>query len=155
MRCAIGQDSHAFCQIKGRPLKLGGIVIPDAMPLRGNSDADVVFHALANAVSGITGVNVLGQKADVMCNEKGITDSAEYVREALRYMGLKKIIHVSFSVECSQPRLEAHIGDMKNNIADVLGIDVSCVGFTATSGDGLSDFGRGKGIMCTCIVTTS
>jgi 2-C-methyl-D-erythritol 2,4-cyclodiphosphate synthase len=155
MRCAIGQDSHAFGIIEGKPLKLGGVAIPDSPPLEGNSDSDVVLHALTNAISGITGVNILGEKADAMCLADGITDSSEYVREALSYLGTKQIRHVSFSVECKKPVLAPHIDEIRKNVSGMLGIDISCTGFTATSGEGLSSFGRGKGIMCTCIITTT
>ncbi|MFO7611836.1 MAG: 2-C-methyl-D-erythritol 2,4-cyclodiphosphate synthase [Clostridia bacterium] len=155
MRCAIGQDSHVFFQRLDRPLILGGVVIPDAPPLKGNSDGDVIYHALANAISGITGVNILGEIADEMCIKNGITDSSMYVCEAMKYIGIKKIKHVSFSVECLVPRLSNYMNAIRQNVADLLGIDISCVGFTATSGEELTNVGRGKGIMCTCIITTT
>ena len=79
-RTAIGQDSHRLidcstdAEVKqtGKPLMLGGILIPDEPGLEGNSDADVILHALTNAVSGITGINILGEKADELC-ESGAT----------------------------------------------------------------------------------
>ena len=153
MKCAIGQDSHAFSQKIGKPLLLGGVNILNGQPLKGNSDADVVLHALTNAISGITGVNILGSIADEMCLKNNITDSRMFVMEALKYLSNYSITHVSFSVECLIPRLEKYIDAIKKNIADLLAIDVGSVGFTAHSGEGLTLFGRGKGIMCTCIIT--
>lgn len=155
MKCAIGQDSHAFYEHLGKPLILGGIIIHNSPPLKGNSDADVVFHALTNAISGITGVNILGKTADKLCIEYGITDSSYFVKEALKYMSNNIISHASFSVECLTPKLSYYIDDIRRNIADLLAIDISCIGFTATTGEELTMFGRGKGIMCTCIITTS
>ncbi|MDI6602551.1 MAG: 2-C-methyl-D-erythritol 2,4-cyclodiphosphate synthase [Patescibacteria group bacterium] len=64
------------------------------VPLQGNSDTDAVLHSITNAISGITGVNIMGKIADEMC-QKGITDSAEYLKEALRHFGNARIIHVS------------------------------------------------------------
>ena len=153
MKCAIGQDSHAFYNKPGRPLILGGVKIPGGQPLEANSDGDVIYHALTNAISGLTGVNILGEIADDMCIKHGITDSRRYVEESLKYMGTSVITHVSFSVECLVPKLEHHIHDIRKNIADLLAVDISCVGFTATTGEELTMFGRGKGIHCTCIVT--
>ena len=153
MKCAIGQDSHAFTQKLGKPLLLGGVNIIGGQPLKGNSDADVILHALTNAVSGITGVNILGTIADEMCIKDNITDSSMYVKEALKYLQNYRIIHASFSVECLTPKLEKYIDEIRANIADLLAIDISSVGLTAHTGEELTLFGRGKGIMCTCIIT--
>ena len=153
MKCAIGQDSHAFVQKLGKPLLLGGVNILNGQPLKGNSDADVVLHALTNAISGITGVNILGPIADEMCLKHQITDSSMFVKEALKYLDDYNITHVSFSVECLVPKLEKYIDAMKGNIANLLAIDIGSVGFTAHTGEELTLFGRGKGIMCTCIIT--
>lgn len=100
-RCSIGQDSHAFSDNYDKPLILGGVVF-EGRSLRANSDGDVVLHALTNAVSGITGVNILGSYADKMCNQ-GITDSKQYLYESLKYLK-HEITHVSFSIECKTPK---------------------------------------------------
>ena len=155
MKCAIGHDSHAYYQHLGKPLILGGITISGGQPLKSNSDGDVVLHALTNAISGLTGMNILGKIADEMCIKHGITDSAEYVKEALKYMGKSEIIHISFSIECLTPRLSNYTHDIRLNIAKLLAVDISCVGFTATTGEELTMFGRGKGILCTCIITST
>ena len=76
MKAAIGQDSHRFEESLGKPLILGGVVFPGEPGLLANSDGDVVLHAITNAVSGITGPNILGKIADEMCRS-GITVSAE------------------------------------------------------------------------------
>lgn len=152
IKVSIGQDSHRFdFDNKDKKLVLGGLVM-EGTPLSGNSDADVVLHALTNAVSGITGVNILGATADKMCLEEGITDSSEYLREALKHLK-GTISHVSFSLECSMPKLSPVIPDMKKRIAGLLNISEADVGITATTGEGLTDFGRGLGIQCFCILT--
>ena len=71
MRVGIGQDSHKFdFNDKSKKLILGGVVFENHPPLEGNSDADVVLHAITNAISGVTCVNILGKISDELCLEK-------------------------------------------------------------------------------------
>jgi len=156
-RTAIGQDSHRFAAESDtdRPLMLAGVRIPDAPGLLGNSDADVVLHAVTNAVSGITGVNILGAVSDRLCLEEGIRDSAVYLAEALRHMDGFRPVHLSVSVEAARPRLAAHIDQMKTRLAELLSLDVRRIGLTATTGEGLTDFGRGLGIQVFCVLTVA
>ncbi|MCK5876238.1 MAG: 2-C-methyl-D-erythritol 2,4-cyclodiphosphate synthase, partial [Candidatus Marithrix sp.] len=118
IKTGLGQDSHRFQEqsLTPKPLILGGIIFEDNLSLQGNSDADVVLHALCNAISGVTGVNILGKISDDLC-AKGITDSKVYVKEALKYLGDWKICHVSFSIECQVPKITPRISDMKQNIS--------------------------------------
>jgi len=138
----------------GKALILGGVAIEeDCPPLEGNSDADVVLHALCNAISGITTVNILGGISDDMCFTGGITDSSRYVAEALRYLENQKIIHISFSIECKRPKISPVIPAMRTRISEITGVPPSAIGITATSGEELTDFGRGLGIQVFCVVT--
>ena len=153
VRTSIGQDSHAFEEEGGKPLVLGGVVIPEAPGLKANSDGDVLLHALCNCISGITGVNVLGAIADEMC-KSGVTDSAEYVKTALSYMPEDfTISNVSFTIEAQRPKLARHIPDMKESIAGILNISSDRVGITATTGEGLTSFGQGLGIQVFGVMT--
>ena len=150
----IGQDSHRFGEPCGDTfIKLGGIDIPFDKPIEANSDGDVVYHAITNAISGFTGVNILGGEADVICLDKGIKDSAVYIDKALEYLTDGKIIHCSITIECLCPKLKPHIPAMKESIGNILGIPASSVGITATTGEGLTGFGRGEGIQVFCILT--
>jgi 2-C-methyl-D-erythritol 2,4-cyclodiphosphate synthase len=153
VKTGLGQDSHRFVQDATRTLILGGVIFENAPPLQGNSDADVVLHALTNAISGVTGVNILGAVSDKLCLEQGVTDSREYVLEALKYLKNWKICHVSFSIEAKLPKMSPQIAAMKTRIADLLNLTMDDVGITATTGEGLTDFGRGEGIQVFCIVT--
>ena len=154
-RVAIGQDSHRFTEPNdNKKLILGGIVIDGYPGLKGNSDADVVLHAITNAISGISCVNILGKKADNLCLNEGITDSAVYLKEAIATLGSKKIIHISVSIEALIPKLSPYIDSMRQSISTMLDIDISSVGITATSGESLTEFGKGNGIFCTAIITT-
>lgn len=154
IKVALGQDSHRFdFDDTEKKLMLGGIFF-EGTPLSGNSDADVVLHALANAISGITGVNILGKIADEMCLSRGIPNSSAYVNEALKYLD-GDINHVSFSIECLKPKISPKISEMKKSIAKLLKISENSIGITATTGEGLTDFGKGLGIQCFCILTAS
>lgn len=152
MKVAIGQDSHKFdFEDKNKKLILGGIVFEDSTPLLGNSDADVVLHSITNAISGITCKNILGKIADDMC-KSGIIDSEEYLKEALKYLN-EKIIHLSISIECKTPKISPKIENMRKNIARILDIPENSVGITATTGEGLTEFGKGNGISVFSIIT--
>lgn len=154
IKTALGQDSHRFeTKNLSKPLILGGVQIPNETGLEGNSDADVVLHALTNAVSGITTVNILGKKADELCIEKGIKDSKIYLQKSLEYLNGYKITHISFSVEALKPKLAGYIDKIRENIANLLGISLDCVAMTATTGEGLTDFGKGLGIQVFVIIT--
>ena len=139
MKAAIGQDSHRFEEGYGKPLILGGVVFPGETGLLANSDGDVVLHAITNAVSGITGRNILGRVADEMC-QSGITDSAEYLREALKSLE-GRIVHLSVSMECLRPKISPMIPAMREKIAELLGVESAAIGITATTGEGLTDSG--------------
>ncbi len=153
MIAAIGQDSHRFdVDHQNKTLMLGGVAFIGEPPLQGNSDADVVLHAICNAISGISGVNILGKISDDLC-QQGETDSRDYVREALKYVTQHRLTHVSISVECQRPRITPKIPEMKQSIAELLGLQVSNIGITATSGEGLTDFGRGAGIQALVIIS--
>ena len=151
-RTAIGQDSHRFEEeITDKPLLLGGVEIPGEPALAANSDGDVLLHALCNAVSGLSGVNILGRRADELCRE-GIIDSAVYVGEAMSYLK-GRLTHLSFSVECKTPRLAAFIPAMRQSIGAIAGLPPGQVGITATTGEGLTDCGKGLGVSVFCIAT--
>lgn len=145
MKVAIGQDSHRIdYNNKDKKLILGGVEFQEDYSLSANSDGDVVLHAITNAVSGITCQNILGKIADDMC-KNGITDSEEYLKEALKYLK-EKIVHISMSIECLTPKISPKIEEMRKNIARILQIEENCVGITATTGEGLTEFGKGNGI---------
>ena len=152
MKVGIGQDSHRFdFDNKEKKLILGGVIFENEPPLLGNSDADVVLHAITNAVSGVTSINILGKISDEMC-KNGITDSKEYLKEALKYLD-SKIVHISVSIEALSPKISPKVEEIRKSIANILGITENSVGITATTGEGLTEFGKGQGISCFAILT--
>lgn len=152
MKVAIGQDSHRIdYENSMKKLMLAGVEFQEDFSLVANSDGDVVLHALTNAVSGITGQNILGKVADEMC-QKGILDSEMYLKEALQYLE-EKIVHVSISIEAKVPKMSPKIDEMRKNIAGILQIEEKNVGITATTGEGLTECGKGKGISVFACIT--
>ena len=153
VRNGLGQDSHPFeAKASGKPLKLAGVLLEGEPGLEGNSDADVVLHALTNAVSGVTGHNVMGPISDSMC-QAGISDSREYLKTALKSLGGLRLSHVSVALECAKPKLLNQIPLMRESLAALLGLKLADIGVTATSGEGLTAFGRGEAIQAFVIVT--
>ena len=176
VKVGLGQDSHRFDEnavgprsengenavgprpkdgekAGGKPLKLAGVIL-EGPALSGNSDADVVLHAITNGISGITGKPVLGPTSDAMCRD-GVTDSVEYLRVALRdlkNMGFRPT-HVSCSIEAKIPKILPHLSAMRQRVSEILEIPLSGIGITATSGEGLTDFGRGLGVQVFAVVT--
>lgn len=156
MKIGLGKDSHRFdFDDKNKKLILGGVLFENQPALSGNSDADVVLHAITNAISGVTCENILGKRADGLCLDQGITDSSIYLKEALKYLNCSKIEHLSISIECKFPKISPMIPLMRKNIASLLSIPESSVGITATTGEDLTPFGKGLGIECICIITCS
>ena len=134
VKVGIGQDSHRFLSPEmSKPCVIGGLVFEDVPGLSADSDGDVVFHAICNAITSISGVPILGGIAIKLCRENGITDSQVYLEEALKTLGAHKIMHVALSIEGKRPRLQERNTEMRQKIADVLQITVSQVGVTATT----------------------
>ena len=148
----IGQDSHAFSRDVNKPLVLAGITITDHIGLQGNSDADVVLHALCNALSSISGTTILGAITDTMCKQ-GITDSKLYLEKAIQTMQNHALVHIAISIECKTPKLSPWIATMRSSLAGLTKLKTDQIGITATSGEGLTAFGKGEGIQAFVIAT--
>lgn len=154
-RTGIGQKSHRFLPPEStKPCTICGIIFADTPGFQSRSDGDVVFGALCNAITSLTGVPILSEIAVKLCTRDGITDSEVYVKEALKTLKSQKIMHVAISLEAKRPHFEEHIQEMKKKIARLLGLQPQQIGITAMSGAGLTDCGCGDGVMCTVLLTT-
>lgn len=155
IRTGIGQDSHRFLPAdSSKPCVIGGLIFEDVPGFNANSDGDMVFHAICNAISSLTGVLILGAIADDLCLKDGITDSEVYLLEAVKTLSLQRVTHVAVTIEGKKPKFRERLLEMRANIARVMGLEISQVGVTATSGEGLTDFGCGDGVQAIAIVTT-
>lgn len=143
----IGTDSHKF-DTKGT-LKLCGISIKKFPKLKANSDGDIAIHALATAISQALGQGSLGTFADAI-NKKGMTESTEFLKPLFAKLSKKNLTigHIGLHFECKNPRIDPLVPDMKKSLCGIFKIKSEQIGITATSGEELSPFGKGKGIHC-------
>jgi len=155
-RVGIGQDSHKLkaksSRLNAQCLKLGGVMVSEDYYAVANSDGDVVLHALVNALSSAVGGGSLSNYADPLF-KKGVVDSKEYVKEAMKKLGNYKVNNVSVAIEAKEPKVEKYFQQMKEEIAKILKIGKDSVGVTATSGEGLTEFGKGEGIQAFVIAS--
>ncbi len=155
-RTGIGRESHRFLPAdSSKPCVIGGVIFEDVPGLDAESDGDVVYHSICNAITSLSGIPILGGIARDLCRKDGITDSQVYLEKAVQTLGPQKIVHLSISIEGKRPYVEEKIESMRRKIAAVLKIQPKQVGITATSGDGLTDFGCGYGLQCFTLLTTA
>jgi len=148
----IGEDSHRFDD--SGAIVLGGLRIDGVPKLKGNSDGDLILHSLFNAISSALGKRSIGPTADPMA-EQGIIDSSRYLEVILKQMKELgyRVQNVSLSLECKQPKVEPLVESMKDSLSALLELDRRHIGITATSGEGLTSFGKGEGVKCACVIT--
>jgi 2-C-methyl-D-erythritol 2,4-cyclodiphosphate synthase len=123
--------------------------------LLANSDGDVILHALFNAISQACGCHSLGHYADPLLKQ-GVTDSAAYLKVALEMAEARgfSVHNIGIMIEAAAPRIGFRtIGEMKRRIAALCGVREDDVGITFTSGEGLTSFGRGEGILAQAVVS--
>ncbi len=155
-RTGLGQDSHRFLpEGSTKPCILGGLIFEEAPGMASDSDGDVVLHAICNAITSVTGVQILGGIADDLCQKDGITDSQVYLEKALETLERQKIEHIAIAIEAKRPRLQHRIEEMRSKIAALMHLKIMQVGITATASNGLTEFGLGEGIQCICIITVT
>ncbi|MCK4934238.1 MAG: 2-C-methyl-D-erythritol 2,4-cyclodiphosphate synthase [Simkaniaceae bacterium] len=154
IKVGIGQDSHRFLRKpSSKECIVAGLVFQDAPGLDADSDGDVVFHAICNAISSITHLPILGDVAIELCHKQGITDSKIYLDKALETLNRYKISHVALTIEGKLPKFQIKSLSMRKSIANAMDILLDQVGITFTTGDELTSFGRGEGLQCFCILT--
>ena len=152
MRIGLGYDVHAFAE--GRALVLGGVTIDHERGLLGHSDADVLAHALADAVLGALREGDIGKLFPDTDPAFAGADSLQLlaqVGELARTRGFS-IVDADCVVVCERPKLSPHRDAMRANLARALGIDVSCVGVKATTTERLGFEGREEGIAAQAVV---
>ena len=146
MRTGIGYDVHAFGE--KRPLKLGGVQVEHEVGLRGHSDADVVLHAITDALLGAAGLGDIGQHFPPDDPSFRGADSLALLRQVvglLRAVGYS-VENVDATVVAERPKLQPYIPSMRQRIAAALGVPEASVSVKATTSEGLGALGRGEGI---------
>lgn len=151
MRAGIGYDVHRLVQ--GRDLVLGGVKIPYEKGLLGHSDADVLLHAVMDALLGAAALGDIGVHfPDTQEEYRGIS-SLELLRRVGEMLGerLYQIENIDATIIAQQPKMAPHIPQMKKNVADVLSLEADQVNIKATTEERLGFTGRGEGISAQAI----
>lgn len=150
VRVGSGLDVHSFGDDPGRPLVLGGVPVPGAPGLAGHSDADVVAHAVADALLGAVAAGDLGSRFGVDDPATAGADSLALLRSVVAGMRGDGwgVANVDCTVVARRPRLAGHRDAMRARLADALGVEVAAVSVKFTTTDGLGSLGRGEGIAC-------
>jgi 2-C-methyl-D-erythritol 2,4-cyclodiphosphate synthase len=146
LRIGIGTDTHRL--VEGRPLVLGGVQIVSRVGAEGHSDADALSHAIADAILGALCEGDLGVHFPDRDPQWAGADSIELLS---RVMWLARernlhVINVDSTVLLESPRLRTYVESMRQNIANVLGIDINCVSVKAKTGEGLDAVGQGLAV---------
>ena len=149
----IGYDVHAFAP--DRKLVLGGVEIPHAKGLLGHSDADVLMHAICDAILGAVGEVDIGHffpNTDARWKD---APSRVFLEEAARQVAFRRghIVNIDSTVMAQAPRIFPHIADMKLRIGEALGLNIRQIGIKATTNEGLGFIGREEGIAAMAVAT--
>lgn len=146
MRIGHGYDVHKL--VAARKLILGGVNIPFDRGLLGHSDADVLIHAVADALLGAAALGDIGKHFPDSDEKYSGIDSSILLAEVAKLLKDNgfSVINIDATILCQRPKLAPYIDAMRENIAKVCGIDVSCVSVKATTEEELGFTGRGEGI---------
>ena len=152
----IGYDIHQFANPEARrPLVLGGVTIPHPAGLDGHSDADVLCHAIADAVLGAVGDRDIGHHfPNTDESIRGIS-SLEIVRRSAAIVAEQggRVVNIDATLIAEAPKIGAHLSAMRANLAAALGIDPRRVGIKATTNEKLGAIGRREGIAAMAVAT--
>lgn len=151
-RVGTGEDVHRVAH--ERTLVIGGVIVEEGPGLEGHSDADVLLHAITDAVLGAGALGDIGQYFPSSDPRFAHADSADFLRKAmvlLREAGWE-LGNIDATVRAERPRLAPYIGHIRERIAEICGIEASQVSVKAKSGEGLDAVGRGQAIGATSVV---
>lgn len=146
IRCGIGYDAHRL--VAGRKLILGGMEIPHDRGLDGHSDADVLSHAIADALLGAIGEGDIGFHFPNTDEANRGLDSLKILRHVRSLLAEKnaRAVNIDATLIAEAPSLQPHIQKMRTKIANALACDVSRISVKATTNEGLGTIGRGEGM---------
>ena len=155
-RVGLGYDIHPL--VAGRPCILGGVNIPSPVGPDGHSDADVLLHAVADAILGAAGLRDIGHYfPNTDATLKGL-DSAVIVKKAVaeaKAQGGWVVGNVDVVIIGERPKVMAHVDAMKAKVAEIIGISPAQVGIKATTNEGMDSIGQGKALAVQAICLIS
>lgn len=146
MRIGHGYDVHRL--VSGRPLILGGVEIAWDKGLDGHSDADVLLHAIMDSLLGAAALGDIGHLFPDNDNKYLNADSKVLLEKVILFLNDAgyRVINIDSTIIAQQPKIAPYIDNMRHIIADLIGIDYSCVSVKATTEERLGFTGEGKGI---------
>jgi len=153
VRTGIGFDTHRF--VKGRPLILGGVEVDHKLGLDGHSDADVLCHAVTDALLGAMADGDIGMhfpNTDPEWKNARSLDLLKTVVDRLRRRGVR-VVNVDSTLIAERPRIAPHAETMRRNMARVLGVNVGRVSVKATTAEKMGSLGRAEGIAAMAVAT--
>ena len=152
MRVGHGYDVHRL--VEGRKLVLGGVEIPWEKGLLGHSDADVLLHALMDAMLGAAALGDIGRHFPDSDERYAGADSLQLLKEVSRLLSDAgyRLVNADCTILAQRPKLMPHIPEMRANIARALGADVDAISVKATTEEGLGFTGDGSGIAAHAVV---
>ena len=148
---------HALVLAPATQSRLGGITIPHTQQLLGRSDADVILHALTDALLGCIGEGDIGQLFPPSDAKWKNADSAIFITEAVKRVKTKEgqIINADITLIAEEPKISPHREKMIARIAELLGIDKSRIGLKATTSEGLGFTGRNEGMVAQAVASVT
>lgn len=153
VRVGIGYDSHRL--VADRPLVIGGVGIPHELGLEGHSDADVLAHALIDALLGAAGLGDIGEHFPDADDAWRGADSMQLLEAIVPVViaGGHEIVNVDCTVVMERPKLSPHRAAIRERLAQALGVQVVRVNVKASSGEGIGFVGRGEGVAALAVAS--
>jgi 2-C-methyl-D-erythritol 2,4-cyclodiphosphate synthase len=153
MTAGIGWDSHRLAA--GRPLILGGVTIPHDRGLHGHSDADVLTHAVIDALLGAAALGDIGQHFPDSDERYRDADSMELLRTVVALVAERglRVAHVDTTVVMERPKLAGHREAIRASLAAALGVEPGQVNVKASTGEGMGFIGREEGVAALAVAT--
>lgn len=151
-RVGLGEDSHRL--VPGGPLRLGGLDIPHDAQTTGHSDADVLLHAVTDALAGAAGLPDIGELFPDTDEVHRGRDSAEMLADVQRRNVAEgwRIVNLDCVIAAQRPRISPHKPQIRQRIAEILGLDSACINVKAKTGEGIGPVGQGDVIEARCVV---
>jgi 2-C-methyl-D-erythritol 2,4-cyclodiphosphate synthase len=149
----IGYDAHRLAE--GRPLILGGVHIPHDRGPDGHSDADVLTHAVIDALLGAAGLGDIGEHFPDTDERYAGADSIELLRDVVALLGCHEILHLDTTVLMERPKVGPHKEAIRDLLAGAMRIAPDRVNIKATTGEGMGFIGRQEGVAALAVATLS
>ena len=152
IRIGIGEDIHRIDD--GRTLVLGGVIIEEGPGLAGHSDADILLHAITDAILGAAALGDIGQYFPPSDPRYAHADSADFLRKALQLAREQgwEVVNIDSTVRTEKPKLRPYIEHMRERVAEIAAITPEQVGIKAKTSEGLDAVGRGEAMFASAVV---